>query len=530
MLHSQIGKTASSEEAEEYSLESLGHASRYATTGLPKHKFAEEPYDARWTPATDQPYKLVTTWMEPEAQQLINASLNKNLADEDEYPASIYIQRQCVSMISDLWHGTQCIGTSTVGSSEAIMLGGLAMKKRWQKKNPNTTSKPNIIMGCNAQVALEKFARYFDVEARLIPVSKNSNYVLDIDEVIKKCDQNTIGVFVILGSTYTGHFEDVKKLSEELDKLKTSKALDIPIHVDAASGGFVAPFAFPDLQWDFRVSRVVSINASGHKYGLSYPGVGWVVWRSKEYLPDELIFKLKYLGGEQLTYTLNFSQPSCFVIGQYYNFLRLGKRGYKQIIENSLTNARHLATELGNIDVKSVYELYSRLEKGPAPSGNRPVLNPLPVGDPGVNYKALEIVSAVNQKDNAQKYIPCLSVVSFKFSETFKSKNPKVNQADLSTLLRVRGWVIPNYPLPKNVQDTSVLRVVVRESFTRDLVRNLVEDTKLVIGQLLQARDGILIDTARLTSSTDWLRNVSLAGYDENNAVSASDSYGASGI
>lgn len=255
--------------------------------------------------------------MEDEADKLVYENIAKNLSDQDEYPATMTIQGRCISIIGNLWHAEAAIGTATVGSSEAVMLGGLALKKRWQerqRKNGKDTSRPNIIMGNNAQVALEKFARYFDVEARLIPVSEESHHILDIHKAVEACDENTIGIYCILGSTFTGHFEDVLGLSKLLDDYESKTGLDIPIHVDAASGGFVAPFAFPDLEWDFRLKRVVSINASGHKFGLSYCGIGWVLWRSTDYLPKELVFQLDYLGSIEYTYNLNFSRPACFMV------------------------------------------------------------------------------------------------------------------------------------------------------------------------------------------------------------------------
>ena len=255
--------------------------------------------------------------MEDEADKLVYENIAKNLSDQDEYPATMAIQGRCISIIGNLWHADEAIGTATVGSSEAVMLGGLALKKRWQdkqRKNGKDTSRPNIIMGNNAQVALEKFARYFDVEMRLIPVSEESHHILDIHKAVEACDENTIGIFCILGSTFTGHFEDVLGLSKLLDDLEAKTGWDIAIHVDAASGGFVAPFAFPDLKWDFQLKRVVSINTSGHKFGLSYCGIGWVLWRTADYLPKELIFQLDYLGSIEYTYNLNFSRPACFMV------------------------------------------------------------------------------------------------------------------------------------------------------------------------------------------------------------------------
>ncbi|KAJ2765221.1 glutamate decarboxylase gad1, partial [Coemansia nantahalensis] len=274
---------------------------------------------------------FLTSWMEPEAEKLIIENLGKNRVDIDEYQATERIHRRCIAHLHNLWRGPpgqDSTGTVVVGSSEGIMLGGLAMKWRWRARRKaagKDASRPNIVFGANAQVALEKTARYFDIEARLVPVSTESRYVLDIHKAIEMVDENTVGMFLILGSTYTGHYEDVIGMSKLLDKLQAETGLDIPIHIDGASGAFVAPFAHPDLHWDFRVPRVVSISASGHKFGLTYPGIGWVVWRSAEYMPQDLTFELSYLGGVEKTFTLNFSHPACFLIAQYYQFLRYGR-------------------------------------------------------------------------------------------------------------------------------------------------------------------------------------------------------------
>ncbi|KAG0228684.1 hypothetical protein BGX31_006467, partial [Mortierella sp. GBA43] len=294
-------------------IHSLAYGSRYATQDIPKYKLPDQSTEAAAV------YQLihdeleldgrpnmnlasfVHTWMEPEADKLIMENIGKNLADQDEYPATMQIHARCISIIGDMWKSKGAIGTATVGSSEAVQLGGLAMKKRWQAKRKaegKDTSKPNIVMGNNAQVALEKFARYFDVDCRLIPVTEESHHCLDPKKAAEACDENTIGVYVILGSTYTGHFEDVEAVSKELDRIQQEKGWDIPIHVDAASGGFIAPFAFPQLRWSFELPRV---NTSGHKYGLAYPGIGWVLWRSEDYLPKELVFTLSYLGAEEQT-------------------------------------------------------------------------------------------------------------------------------------------------------------------------------------------------------------------------------------
>ncbi|KAF9897960.1 hypothetical protein BX616_004701 [Lobosporangium transversale] len=399
--------------------------------------------------------------MEPEANQLVVENINKNLSDQDEYPATMKIHARCISILGDLWKSKGAVGTSTIGSSEGVQLGGLAMKKRWQAKRKaegKDTSRPNIVMGNNAQVALEKFARYFDVECRMIPVTAESHYCLDIKKAAEACDENTIGVYVILGSTYTGHFEDVEGMANELDRIQEEKGWDIPIHVDGASGAFVAPLAFPKVKWSFELPRVKSINVSGHKYGLAYPGIGWVLWRDEEYLPQELIFTLTYLGAEEKTFTLNFSRPACFMIAQYYNFVRLGREGYSSIIRNSLENARTLSFAL---EYSGYYDVISDMHRAKGVHG----------------YERKTGIEAVKESlKNMTDYNPALPVVAFKLTDEFKRKNPRVKQKSISTLLRARGWIIPNYALPPNEDKTEILRIVVRESLSQDLVDSVTRD------------------------------------------------------
>ncbi|KMU75301.1 glutamate decarboxylase [Coccidioides immitis RMSCC 3703] len=375
---------------------------------------------------------FVGTFMEREAQQLLVENIGKNLADADEYPALMDLHARCISMIANMWHpqpGEQPIGTATTGSSEAIQLGGLAMKRRWQEKRRaegKDTSKPNILMGANAQVALLKFARYFDVEARILDVSENSHYRLDPNDIKKNVDENTIGIFVILGSTYTGHYEPVEELSRILDQVQEEHGWDIPIHVDAASGGFIAPFTHAGAggsKWDFELPRVHSINVSGHKFGLVYVGLGWIIWRDRAYLPKDLIFELHYLGGTEESFGLNFSRPGIQVIGQYYNLIRLGFDGYREVMENCLRNARLLS-------------------------------------------KALE-------------------------------RTGYVKQEAISLLLRAKQYIIPNYPLPPKTDNIEILRVVVRESMSGDLIDKLISDIVEVTERVMTSEP---IDVAVLQS------------------------------
>ncbi|KAF9388195.1 hypothetical protein CPC16_006628 [Podila verticillata] len=456
-----------------HGMHSLAYGSRYATDDIPKYKLPEKSVEAQAAyqlihdeleldgrPAMNLA-SFVHTWMEPEADKLIIENLNKNLSDQDEYPATMKLHARCISIIGEMWNAKGAVGTSTIGSSEAIQLGGLAMKKRWQakmKEQGRDASRPNIVMGNNAQVALEKFARYFDVECRLIPVSAESHYCLDIKKAAAACDENTIGVYVILGSTYTGHFEDVEGMAKELDRIQEEKGLDIPIHVDAASGGFVAPFAFPKLKWAFDLPRVKSINTSGHKYGLVYAGIGWVLWKSEEYLPKELIFTLTYLGDVEQTYTLNFSRPACFMIAQYYNFVRLGRQGYTSIIQNDLENARVLSMAL---EESSYFDIVSDMHRTKGVFGYGPKTH---------LDSIREAVAGITE------YNAALPVVAFKLTDRFKAENPHVKQAAVSTLLRTRGWIVPNYALPPAMDDIEILRIVVRESFSQELVDTVVTD------------------------------------------------------
>ncbi|MHB8262746.1 MAG: glutamate decarboxylase [Acidimicrobiales bacterium] len=380
---------------------------------------------------------FVTTWMEPEADQLIASTLDKNFVDADEYPQTVEIHDRCVNMIAGLFNAPEranYTGCATVGSSEAIHLAGLAMKWRWRAKRQAANlpdDRPNIVMGHNVQVCWEKFARYFDVEARYVPLTEN-RYVIGVDEAMSMVDERTIGVVGILGSTYTGEYEPVAELAAALDELQSKTGLDVPLHVDAASGGFVAPFLQPDFEWDFRIPRVCSINTSGHKYGLVYPGIGWIVWRDESYLPENLIFHVNYLGGDHPTFQLNFSRGASQIIAQYYNLLRLGRQGYTSIMRALQENAKWLAGQIGSLGV-------------------------------------FEIVNDGND----------LPVVCFKLTGTHP-----YTEFDISDILRERGWIVPAYTMAPDAEHIAVLRVVVREGLSRDLAGSLVEDLSHAIAHL----------------------------------------------
>ncbi|MCD9623253.1 glutamate decarboxylase [Rhabdothermincola salaria] len=381
---------------------------------------------------------FVTTWMEPEVTKLMTETLPKNFIDADEYPQTAEIERRCVSIIADLFHapssGEQAMGTSTVGSSEAIHLCGLALKVNWRNRRAaagQPTDRPNIVMGANVQVVWEKFVRYFDVEPRYVDMAPGRT-VIGVDEAIALVDENTIAVVGILGSTYTGEFEPIAELDTALQELNARTGWQVPIHVDAASGGFVAPFAYPDLAWDFRLPSVRSINTSGHKFGLVYPGVGWAVWRDQADLPEELLFHDNYLGNDQITFDLNFSKGSSQVIGQYYNLIRLGRDGYRRIMDGLLDISRDLSAKAR---ASEHFEVVS-------------------------SDQALPLVT-----------------VRLKGERAYSCH-------DISEHLRLRGWIVPAYTLPPKVDDVSVLRVVIREGFSRDMADNLLADLDATIEHL----------------------------------------------
>jgi glutamate decarboxylase len=366
---------------------------------------------------------FVTTWMPERAAALMANTADKNMIDKDEYPQTAEIERRCVNIIGRLWHaaGTRDVtGTSTTGSSEAAMLGGLALKWRWRermRKAGKSTDRPNLVTGINVQVCWEKFCRYWDVEPRLLPM-EGDRFHLDADGAASLCDENTIGVVAVLGSTFDGSYEPVSEICAALDDLAATGGPDVPVHVDAASGGFIAPFVQPDLVWDFQLERVQSINASGHKYGLVYPGVGWAIWRDEEALPQDLVFKVNYLGGSMPTFALNFSRPGSEVLAQYFMFVSLGAEGYRQIQCASSRVAQHIARQIAEIGP------YRLITDG----------CDLPV-----------------------------------FAFTTAPEVSNYNVFDVSAYLRESGWLVPAYTFPENRQDLSALRVVVRAGMTMDM-------------------------------------------------------------
>ena len=422
--------------------------SLYDEIDIPKYKLRQETLDPK------SAYQLIknelldegnarqnlatfcSTYMEEEATKLMAETLEKNAIDKSEYPSTIELENRCVNMIANLWHAPEhdFIGTSTVGSSEACMLAGLAMKFRWRKQAENlgidiTKKKPNLIISAGYQVCWEKFCVYWDIELRTIPMDA-VHLNLNIEEAIHSIDEYTIGIVGILGQTYTGKFDDIRQLDAAVESYNTNAPIQIPIHVDAASGGLFVPFIHPELPWDFRLKNVISINTSGHKYGLVYPGIGWVIWREKIYLPKELIFEVNYLGGPMPTMAINFSRSASQIIGQYYNFLRLGYEGYHKVHMHTQKVAQFISKELEET------QLFTFLNKGTT----------IPV--------------------------VCFTLKDFSLSWSLY---------DLSDQLERKGWRIPVYPLPSHAENCTVCRIVCRSDLSLNLAERLLEDTRIAI-------------------------------------------------
>jgi glutamate decarboxylase len=444
-------KMASSGQDDQFTTSIYG--SRFAAEDLPKYEMPERemPKEVAYRMIKDDlsldgnPMlnlaSFVTTYMEKEVEDLMTESFSKNFIDYEEYPQSADIQNRCVSMIGRLFNAptndddAAAVGTSTVGSSEAIMLAVLAMKKRWKnarKAASKPCDNPNIVMSSAVQVCWEKAARYFEVEEKYVYCTPE-RYVIDPEETVKLVDENTIGICVILGTTYTGEYEDAKAVND----LLVEKNIDTVIHIDAASGGFVAPFVVPEFEWDFRLEKVVSINTSGHKYGLVYPGVGWIVWRAPEYLPKELVFNINYLGADQASFTLNFSKGASQVIGQYYQLIRLGKHGYRSIMTNLTNTADYLSDSLEQLGF------------------------------------------IIMSKKNGTG----LPLVAFRIDP---QANKHYDEFALAHQLRQRSWVVPAYTMAPKTEDLKMLRVVVREDFSKSRCDQLLCDIRLCTSVLDQ--------------------------------------------
>jgi glutamate decarboxylase len=421
------------------------YASSDLSVVMPKYKMPEKEHDPRHAyqvvhdelmldgNARQNLATFCQTWVDDEIHKLMDECIDKNMIDKDEYPQSAEIEGRCVHILADLWNSPDAantMGCSTTGSSEAAMLGGMAMKWRWREKMKaagKPTDKPNMVTG-PVQVCWHKFAKYWDVELREIPLGKD-HLAMTPEDVIAHCDENTIGVVPTLGVTFTCVYEPVKAISDALDQLQKDTGLDIPIHVDGASGGFLAPFVEPELEWDFRLPRVRSINTSGHKFGLAPLGVGWVVFSDKKDLPDDLIFWVNYLGGNMPTFALNFSRPGGQIIAQYYNFLRLGKEGYRRIHQACYDTAHYLSDEIEKMG------LFDIIYNGRG-------------GIPAMSWSLKEGV------------------------------DPGFNLYDLSDRIRMRGWQIAAYSMPPNREDLVVMRILVRHGVSRDLADLLITDLK----------------------------------------------------
>ena len=372
---------------------------------------------------------FVTTWMEPEAQRIIATNLHRNFIDHAEYPRTAEIEQRCIRMLADLFHAPgETTGARTQGSSEAIMLGGLSLKWNWRKRREAAgapTATPNLVFGGDVHVVWEKFCRYFDVEPRIVPLQPGK-YTIGPEDVHAHIDENTIGVAAVLGTTFTGHKDDIVGINDLLLRIKRERGLDVPLHVDGASGGFVWPFLYPDSAWDFRLEQVRSINVSGHKFGLVYPGIGWLIFREKADLAKDLVFEENYLGKTDSTFTLNFSTGSSMVLAQYYNFVRYGRAGYTYIMHNMQTNARVLAEKL---DAMGRFEIIGRAEEQ-------------------------------------------LPLVAFRLAE-----DTGYDEFDIAWQLAAeRGWMVPAYTLPPNAQDVTIMRALVKQTLSREHVDTLARD------------------------------------------------------
>jgi glutamate decarboxylase len=380
---------------------------------------------------------FVTTWMEPEARVLIDENLHRNFIDHAEYPRTFELQQRCISMLAELFHAPgETTGTSTQGSSEAIMLGALSLKWKWRQRREaekKPTDSPNLVFGGDVHVVWEKFCRYFDVEPRIVPL-RPGKYTIGPEDVEPHVDENTIGVAAVVGTTFTGHADDVVGINDFLLELKDKKGLDVPLHIDGASGAFVWPFLYPHSEWDFRLEQVRSINASGHKFGLVYPGIGWLVFREKSDLAEDLVFYENYLGKTDATFTLNFSTGSSMVVAQYYNFVRFGKEGYRWLMEVMQMNAESLAKDIAGI--------------GP-----------------------FQIVGKGEET---------LPLVAFNLAE----ERP-YDEFDIAFQLAAeRGWMVPAYTMPPNAHDVKMMRALVKLTLSNSLVGTLADDLAAAIATL----------------------------------------------
>src|SRR3954449_5042106 len=401
---------------------------------------------------------FVTTWMGPEAHQIISENLHRNFIDHAEYPQTAEIEQRCIRMLANLFNAPGATtGARTQGSSEAIMLGALSLKWKWRERREaagKSTDRPNLVFGGDVHVVWEKFCRYFDVEPRIIPLQSHK-FTIGPEDVEPHVDENTIGVAAVLGTTFTGHSDDIAGIDALLRRLRDESGLEVPLHIDGASGGFVWPFLYPDTAWDFRLETVRSINVSGHKYGLVYPGLGWLIFRERSDLPEDLVFYENYLGKRDMTFTLNFSTGSSMVLAQYYNFVRYGHEGYRYIIETMQANARALAEEIVAL---GDFEL---------------------VGDEGAEQ---------------------LPLVAFKLAE-----ERNFDEFDVASQLAAeRGWMLPAYTLPPNAEHVTIMRALVKQTLGHSLATTLGDDIAAACSTL-SAKGGLHeLDRQRVKTGTGY--------------------------
>jgi glutamate decarboxylase len=373
---------------------------------------------------------FVTTWMEPEVQRVIAENLHRNYIDHAEYPQTAEIEQRCIRMLADLFNAPgDTTGTRTQGSSEAIMLGALSLKWKWRARREadgKDTSRPNLVFGGDVHVVWEKFCRYFDVEPRIIPLQPDK-YTIGPEEVEPHLDENTIGVAAVLGTTFTGHADDIVGINALVERVEEERGIYVPVHVDAASGGFVWPFLYPHTEWDFRLSHVRSINVSGHKFGLVYPGIGWLIFRENSDLPEDLVFHENYLGKRDATFTLNFSTGASMVLAQYYCFVRFGHDGYRYVMQTMQSNARALSERIGAIG-------------------------------------EFRIIGAEDQEQ--------LPLVAFQLDG-----DHDYDEFDVASQLSAeRGWMVPAYTLPPNADHVKIMRALVKLTLGHTLATTLADD------------------------------------------------------
>ena len=385
---------------------------------------------------------FVTTYMDDYGTRLMNEAVGINYIDETEYRRVAVMCGRCINMVANMWNSPEKAewktGAVGIGSSEACMLGGVAAWLRWRERRKDAGKpydKPNLVMSTAYQVVWEKFCQLWQIEMRTVPIT-HKHPTLDVDEAIKACDENTICIVPIAGVTWTGMNDDIEALNNALEVYNSKTGYDIPIHVDAASGGFILPFLNPEKKWDFRLKWVLSISTSGHKYGLVYPGLGWVIWKDKKYLPGDMSFSVNYLGANITQVGLNFSRPAAQILAQYYNFIHLGMEGYRKIHSNSMAIAKYCHDEIGKMSCFSNYS--EKLD------------NPLFIWALDPEY----------------------------------DKTANWTLFDLQDKLMQSGWMVPAYTMPKDIEDMVVMRIVVRQGMSRDMADMLIEDIRNAVAEL----------------------------------------------